>query len=98
MTVFKFAREKPEQLAAMLWATPFSPTNWLEGNFGDTDLEKVTLAIAQSKQFYCGTRNTSTWSGDLSSAPHKPKPKVLKSFTLVSVSNLSFIRLDTAKD
>ena len=65
---------QPEQLAALLWATPYTAANWREQPVGDID--QAVLLMAQGAQFYCGNGNSSTWSLDKCPAPHKPKPEV----------------------
>ena len=73
--MFRLLRSDPKTLAAMLWATPYSNTNW-RGVYSSSDLENAVLAIAESQQFYSGNRNTSTWAIDKCPNPHKPKAKV----------------------
>jgi len=74
--MFRQARENPEQLAALLWATPYSKDNWRDAACGDDALEDARLLMAQGTQFYCGNGNTSTWALEKSGVPHKPKPEV----------------------
>jgi DNA adenine methylase len=67
-------KSQPEQLAALLWATPYTAANWREQPVGDID--QAVLLMAQGAQFYCGNGNSSTWSLDKCPAPHKPKAEV----------------------
>jgi DNA adenine methylase len=67
-------RSQPEQLAALLWATPYTAANWREQPVGD--INRAVLLMAQGAQFYCGNGNSSTWSLDKCAAPHKPSPEV----------------------
>lgn len=75
INMFNMIREKPEELAALLWATPYSNVNWR--NQGDVEeLEDARLLMSQGVQQYCGNGNTSTWAIDKCAASHKPKPEV----------------------
>jgi len=74
MGMWKAIQSQPEQLAALLWATPYTAANWREQPVGDID--QAVLLMAQGAQFYCGNGNSSTWSIDKCPAPHKPKPEV----------------------
>jgi DNA adenine methylase len=74
MRMWKIIQSQPEQLAALLWATPYTAANWREQPVGDID--QAVLLMAQGAQFYCGNGNSSTWSLDKCAAPHKPKPEV----------------------
>jgi DNA adenine methylase len=74
MNMWRAIKSQPEQLAALLWATPYTAANWREQPVGD--IEQAVLLMAQGAQFYCGNGNTSTWSLDKCSAPHKPKAEV----------------------
>jgi len=74
MGMWKAIKSQPEQLAALLWATPYTAANWREQPVGDID--QAVLLMAQGAQFYCGNGNSSTWSLDKCPAPHKPKPEV----------------------
>lgn len=76
ISMFETLRAKPEELAALLWATPYSPENWRDGKASEDALEDARLLISASQQFYVGCRNTSTWASDPCPAPHKPKPAV----------------------
>lgn len=76
ISMFETLREQPKELAAMLWATPYSPENWRVGKASEEELEDARLFIASGQQFYCGNGNTSTWAIDKCAAPHKPKPAV----------------------
>jgi DNA adenine methylase len=62
INAFKVIRSEPEQLAAILWATPYSSENWR--NEPKTDMEAAALFIAASSQFYAGATGTSTFSVD----------------------------------
>ena len=64
INVFNAVRSRPAELAALLWATPYSPENWRGGLESPDGLEDARLAMAQSVQFYCGNGNTSTWAVD----------------------------------
>ena len=72
--MWRAIRSQPEQLAALLWATPYTAANWRDQPVGDID--QAVLLMAQGAQFYCGNGNSSTWSIDKCPAPHKPKPEV----------------------
>jgi len=74
MKMWLAIKSQPEQLAALLWATPYTAANWRDQPVGDID--QAVLLMAQSAQFYCGNGNSSTWAIDKCSAPHKPKPEV----------------------
>jgi len=74
VNLWKAIKSQPEQLAALLWATPYSAANWREQPVGDID--QAVLLMAQGAQFYCGNGNSSTWAIDKCPAPHKPKPEV----------------------
>ena len=76
INMFKIIRANPEQLAALLWATPYSAANWREEKSSENELEDARLLMAQGVQFYCGNGNTSTWAIDKCSAKHKPKQEV----------------------
>ena len=75
VNMFETIRSEPQQLAALLWATPYSSKNWREVKNYEK-LEDARLLMAQGTQFYCGNGNTSTWAIDKCSAPHKPKSEV----------------------
>ncbi len=74
MAMWGAIKSQPEQLAALLWATPYAAANWREQAVGDID--RAVSLMAQGAQFYCGNGNSSTWSLDKCPAPHKPKPEV----------------------
>lgn len=76
INMFEQIRANPEQLAALLWATPYSKQNWRDNHVSNDKLEDARLLMAQGCQFYCGNGNTSTWAIDKCSAPHKPKSEV----------------------
>lgn len=76
ISMFETLREHPKELAALLWATPYTPENWRNANTSKEALEDARLLIASGQQFYCGNGNTSTWAIDKSPAPHKPKSSV----------------------
>lgn len=76
INMFNKIREEPEKLAALLWATPYSKTNWRDHPIEENSLDDARLLMAQGCQFYCGDGNTSTWSADKCTAPHKPKSEV----------------------
>jgi DNA adenine methylase len=76
ISMFRTLREQPKELAAILWATPYSPENWRESKTSEESLEDARLLIASGQQFYCGNGNTSTWAIDKCASPHKPKPSV----------------------
>lgn len=75
INMFNKIREEPEKLAALLWATPYSKSNWRDIKPEENSLEDARLLMAE-RQFYCGNGNTSTWAIDKSGNPHKPKPEV----------------------
>lgn len=70
---FEVARTQPYELAALLWATPYSNANWRKAAAGD--LEQAALFIAKTQQFYAGGTRTSTFSIDAGHA-NKSKSKV----------------------
>ena len=74
MAMWRAIQSQPEQLAALLWATPYTAANWREQPVDEID--KAVLLMAQGGQFYCGNGNTSTWAVDKCGAPHKPSPEV----------------------
>ena len=74
MLMWKAIQSQPEQLAALLWATPFTAANWWTQPVGDID--QAARLMAQGTQFYCGNGNSSTWAIDKFAAPHKPTPEV----------------------
>ena len=74
MGMWRAIKSQPEQLAALLWATPYTAANWRQEPVGDID--QAVLLMAQGAQFYCGNGNSSTWSLDKCPAPHKPKQEV----------------------
>lgn len=76
ISMFEVLRERPGELAAVLWATPYSPENWRKAKTSDDALEDARLLIASGQQFYCGNGNNSSWASDTSGARHKPKPSV----------------------
>jgi DNA adenine methylase len=73
INMFEQVRENPKELAALLWATPYSKENWRKVPCGNDALEDARLLMAEGKQFYCGDGNTSTWAIDKTGAPHKSK-------------------------
>jgi DNA adenine methylase len=75
ISMFDVLRQRPWELAAILWATPFSPENWRQAKSSEDALEEARLLIAEGTQFYCGDGNHSTWASG-SAAPCKPKPEV----------------------
>ena len=81
INLFSKLRENPKELAALLWATPYSKENWRSHIELET-LEDAALFMAESVQYYCGNGNTSTWAIDKTSAPHKPKPNVFADWFL----------------
>jgi len=74
MDMWRAIKSQPEQLAALLWATPYTAANWRDQPVGD--IEQAVLLMAQGAQFYCGNGNSSTWALDKCAAPHKPKAEV----------------------
>lgn len=76
INMFNQIRSRPEELAALLWATPYSKANWRDVPVEPDTLEDARLLMAQGSQFYCGNGNTSTWAIDKSPRPHKPKSEV----------------------
>ena len=75
MGMWRAIKSQPEQLAALLWATPYTAANWCSLP-PPGDIEEAVLLMAQGRQFYCGNGNSSTWSLDKCAAPHKPNPAV----------------------
>lgn len=75
INVFRTMRSNPEILASLLWATPYSKANWRDVSVSEDEMDRARLAMAESKQFYCGA-TSHTWSVDKSPSPHKPAPKV----------------------
>ena len=73
ISMFEQIRENPKELAALLWATPYSKENWREAKCSEDALEDARLLMAEGKQFYCGDGNSSTWAIDKTGAPHKSK-------------------------
>lgn len=71
--MFKTLREKPFELAALIWATPYSPTSCQVVGQG---LERAASFIGKHAMVYVGDANTSTFSLDKSGVCHKPKPAV----------------------
>ena len=74
MAMWRAIKSQPEQLAALLWATPYTAANWRDQPVDDID--QAVLLMAQGEQFYCGNGNTSTWAIDKCAASHKPSPEV----------------------
>jgi len=75
INMFRQIRERPRELAALLWATPFSQENWRDVPPPD-DVDDARLLMAQGAQFYCGNGNSSTWAIDKCSKQHKPRNEV----------------------
>jgi DNA adenine methylase len=75
MAMWRAIKSRPKELAALLWATPYSQANWRELP-PPKDIDQAVLLMAQGVQFYCGNGNTSTWSLDKCQARHKPKGEV----------------------
>lgn len=71
--MFRVLRKKPFELAALIWATPYSPSSC---ELELRRLERAASFIAKSAMVYVGDANTSTFSLDKSGASHKPKPAV----------------------
>ena len=61
VNMYEQIRSRPKELAALLWATPYSKVNWQDARVKDDKLEDARLLMAESIQYYCGNRNTSTW-------------------------------------
>lgn len=74
INVFRQIQQHPQELAALLWATPFANANWRRA--ACNDLEEAAQFIAQKQQFFSGNCKSSTWTVDACPAPHKPVPKV----------------------
>jgi DNA adenine methylase len=81
VNMYEQIRSRPEELAALLWATPYSKANWRAGRTSDDKLEDARLLMSQ-KQFYCGDTKTSTWAMDKCGRPHKPAPSVFADWFL----------------
>lgn len=62
VNAFRQIKENPKEMAALLWATPYSSENWRQEP--QSDLEAAALFIASSQQFYAGATHTSTFSVD----------------------------------
>ena len=75
MGMWRAIKSQPEQLAALLWATPYTAANWREQPVGDID--QAVLLMAQGAQFYCGNGNSSTWSLDKCASPAQTKSRGL---------------------
>ena len=73
MAMWRTIKSQPEQLAALLWATPYAAANWR--NQPVSDIDQAVLLMAQGAQFYCGNGNSSTWAIDKCGAKHKPSPE-----------------------
>lgn len=71
--IFSALREHPLELAAMIWATPYSKAN--REHIPINELEASCLEMAKAKQFYSGNQNTSTFSLDFGHA-NKSKASV----------------------
>jgi len=74
MAMWRAIQSQPEQLAALVWATPYTAANWRTQPVDDVD--RAALLMAQGAQFYCGNGNSSTWAIDKCAAAHKPSPEV----------------------
>lgn len=74
ISAFEQMRQRPFELAAMLWATPYAQKNWRDMK-DKPELEKAALYIAKTQQFYAGAINTSTFSVDSGHA-NKNKARV----------------------
>lgn len=69
INAYRVLMSNPDELAALLWATPFSPVNWRQSHqhLPMSQLERARLYIAKSSQFYAGDQQTSTWAGHFKS-------------------------------
>lgn len=76
INMFKMIRSNPKELAAQLWATPYSTENWRDVPAKPDEMDDARLLMAQGAQFYCGRGKSSTWAIDCCGNPHKPKSKV----------------------
>jgi DNA adenine methylase len=76
VAMFETLRTRPYELAALLWASPYSPANWRAAPLDDDGLEDGRRLIAEGQQYYCGNGTTSTWAIDKCAAAHKPKASV----------------------
>ena len=76
INMFNIIRSNPKELAAQLWATPYSSANWRDQKISEDGLEDARLLIAEGCQFYCGNRTSSTWAIDKCGKSHKPKSEV----------------------
>jgi DNA adenine methylase len=74
ITAFEKMRERPLELAALLWATPYAQKNWRD-IASKSEIEKAALYIASTQQFYAGATHTSTFSVDAGHA-NKNKARV----------------------
>ena len=63
MAMWRAIQSQPEQLAALLWATPYTAANWRQQPVDDID--KAVLLVAQGGQFYCGNGNNHMGRGQV---------------------------------
>ncbi len=75
INMFRQIKARPRELAALLWATPYTAENWRDMP-PPADIDDAVLLMAQGAQFYCGNGNSSTWSIDKNPYPHKPRNEV----------------------
>ncbi len=66
INVFRQIQQRPFELAAVLWATPYSQEGWRDAR--ETDLAEAQDYMARSVQFYAGNTGTSTFSVDRGAA------------------------------
>lgn len=76
INMFERIRSNPQELAALLWATPYCKANWREHIVPEDSMEDARLLMAEGTQLYCGNGQNSTWALEKSGVPHKPKPEV----------------------
>jgi DNA adenine methylase len=75
-SAFEIMRRDSYALAAALWATPYSQSNWRDEWRGEkSDVERAAMFIASSQQFYAGSTKHSTFTVCAGHA-NKPKSKV----------------------
>ncbi len=75
INMFEQLRSRPEELAALLWATPYSKENWREPPTPPDLLEDARLLLAEGSQYFCGGQKAK-WCPGASASKHKPRPSV----------------------
>lgn len=82
VNVFKQLQENPKELAALLWATPYSAEDWRYHIPGVDELEDARVFLAKAFQVYCGNFKTATFAIDKCPRPHKPKSSTFADYFL----------------